>query len=154
LNADPNTGSVSLTSASGAVNISGTSITAHYLTLNSGDGILLDGSGHTLTAAGSGATANFTDSRVNPNASITVNNTDFSSFAVLNMAANTITLVNDVLAPVCNFGCLSGQANFDSVVQGDVNFIHDMWQGQLVTSDSITHSSGPGTSGLNVYPNK
>ena len=151
LNADPNSGSVSLVSASGAVNISGTSITAHTLTLSSGDGILLDGSGHTVTAAGSGATANFTDSGVNANARITVNNTDFSSFATVNMAANTIVLCNDVLALVSNFGCLSGNANFGgSVVQGDVNFYHDTYNGSLLTS--VQYTSGPlSTPGVHVY---
>ncbi len=155
LNADPNKGSVSLISASGAVNISGTSITAHTLTLSSGDGILLDARGHTVTAAGSGATANFTDNGANATARITVNNTDFSSFAVVNMAANTIVLCNDVLALVSNFGCQSGQANFGgSVVQGDVNFYHDkMPDGTPVTSSIVQYTSGPlSTSGLHVYP--
>jgi len=131
LNTDPNTGSVTLSSASGSVNVSGTSITAHYLTLNSGDGILLDGSGQTLTAAGAGSTANLTAANL-----ITVNNTDFSAFAVVNMAANTINLLDvafgsgsavtlrslyGVLAPNPNTGAAS--------VQGDVNFISGVTYG-------------------------
>ncbi|MDR3377146.1 MAG: FecR family protein, partial [Verrucomicrobiae bacterium] len=57
---DPAAGSVSLSSSYGSVDLTGTAISAHYLTVNSGDGILLDGSGQTFAASGSGATAKFT----------------------------------------------------------------------------------------------
>jgi hypothetical protein len=89
LTSDAGSGSVKLASNSGSVSITGTSIATHYLTVNSGDGILLDASGKTLFASGAGATAAFSA----PNL-ITVNNSDFSSFSVVNMAANTIALNN------------------------------------------------------------
>ena len=152
LNADPTTGSVSLSSSSGSVNVSGTSITAHFLTLNSGDGILLDASGQTLTASGSGATANFTA----PN-TITVNNANISSFAVVNMAANTIVLVNDMLGIINNFGTATGLANVSgsssaNAIPGELNLFDCTWQGNPVTSSSITYSSGPlNTPGINSY---
>jgi hypothetical protein len=129
--ADPNSGSITLSSTAGSVNVTGTSITTHYLSLNSGDGILLDSAGHTLTASGSGATANFTA----PNL-LAVNNTDFGSFATVNMAANTIDLLNvkfggnstvnlrsqnGVLAPNPNTGA--------APVPGDVNFISGVTYG-------------------------
>ncbi len=56
---DPTTGHVNI-SAGGSLTVNSTSISAHYLTLNSGDSILLDGAGHTLTAKGPGSVANFT----------------------------------------------------------------------------------------------
>jgi len=86
---DPSAGTVALSSSFGSVNLSGTSVSAHYLTVNSGDGILLDATGHTITAAGAGATATFAARNL-----ITVNNADLTSYAVVNMAANTIDLVN------------------------------------------------------------
>jgi hypothetical protein len=123
------------------VNITDTCITAHYLTVNSGDGILLDASGRTLTASGEGATASFTA----PNL-ITVNNADFSSFSVLNMAANTIVLVGDTLAAISNFGTQTGLANFSGgVIPGEVNFFGCLtYLGAPVTSDKVTLSNGPG----------
>ena len=141
LNADAGSGQVTLISSSGSVNITDTSITAHYLTVNSGDGILLDASGRTLTASGEGATASFTA----PNL-ITVNNADFSSFSVLNMAANTIVLVGDTLAAISNFGTQTGLANFSGgVIPGEVNFFGCLtYLGAPVTSDKVTLSNGPG----------
>lgn len=138
---DPASGSVTLSSSGGSVNVSGTSITAHYLTLNSGDGILLDGSGHAFTASGPGATASFTAS-----SSITVNNADFSSFALLNMAAKTIVLASDTLAPISNFGTQTGQVNVNGPeVYGGLNLFNCTWQNTPVTSaGQVTLSSGPG----------
>ena len=116
--------------------------------LNSGDGILLDANGQTVTASGSGATANFTA----PNL-ITVNNANFSSFAVVNMAANTIVLANDVLGVINNFGTATGLANFGgSVIPGELNLFSCTWQGNPVTSASVTYSSGPlNTPGIYSY---
>ncbi len=139
---DPSAGSVTLSSLNGSVNVSGTSISAHYLTLNSGDGILLDGNGQTFAAAGPGSTATFTA----PNL-ITVNNADFSAFAVLNMAANTIVLNNDALAPISNFGTKTGQVNVNGAeIYGGLNLYNCSWQSTPITSTTqVTLSSGPGT---------
>ena len=41
-----------------------------------------------------------------------MNNANFSSFAVVNMAANTIVLANDVLGIINNFGTGSGLRQF------------------------------------------
>jgi hypothetical protein len=122
INADPDAGSVTMSSGSGSVTVSGTSIQAHYLTINSGDGILLDASGQTLTATGSGATANLTAKNV-----ITVGDADFSSFGAVNMAANTINL-NDVnlgSGPV-TLKSLLGLLNVGSSKSGYVNFIENV----------------------------
>jgi FecR protein len=139
---DPDTGQVNLSSKNGSVNVTDTSIQTHFLTLNSGDSILLDASGKTLAATGTGATANFTA----PNL-IAVNNANFSSFAVLNMVANTINIVGTMLAPISNFGTFSGQANVNGTeILGGLNLINCSWKNTPITSASqITLSSGPGT---------
>ena len=102
------------------MNIDNTSITAHYLTVNSGDGILLDASGHTITASGEGATANFTA----PN-SITIKNADFSSFSTVNMAANTLVLYNVAFNGTVSLKSLLGMWNnlqgYEPGVAGYVN---------------------------------
>jgi hypothetical protein len=149
LNSDPNSGSVTLSSTYGSVNVSGTSISTHYLTLNSGDGILLDGTGHTLTATGSGAAAKFT--AVN---SITVRNADFSSFALLNMVAKTILLTGDALPLISNFGTQTGQVNVNGPeIYGGLNLINCAWQNTPITSaGQVTLSTGPGnTPGIYSY---
>jgi hypothetical protein len=124
INTDPSKGSVTMTSSDGDINLTGVSITTHTLTLNSGDGILLDGSGQTFTASGKGSSANFTA----PN-QIQVQNADLSSFTAINMAADTINLINVNLGsgPVVLdslFGVLAPDPNTGaSSVFGDVNFI-------------------------------
>ncbi len=137
LTTDPSSGSITMLSTVGSINISDTQITTHYLTLNSGDNILLDCTGHMPTATGTGAKAVLTAGN-SANNSITVNNTDFSQFSVVNMSANTIDLCNvnfgagsketfncfnGVLAPYPNTGA--------TPIQGDVNFINNVtynWQ--------------------------
>jgi len=135
LTTNPRSGAVTMLSTVGSINVSDTQITTHYLTLNSGDNILLDCTGHTPIAAGTGATANLTAGK-SANNYIGVNNTDFSQFALVNMSANTIDLCNvnfgggstvslnsfnGVLAPNPNTGA--------TPVQGDVNFIYNVTYG-------------------------
>ena len=129
--ADAASGEVTVASRTGSLTVVETSIQAHYLTLNSGDSILLDAAGRTLTATGAGATANFNA----PNL-VTVNNADLSVYGIVNMAANTINLfnvafgggssvtlqsLNGLLAPNPNTGATS--------VPGDVNFIQNVTYG-------------------------
>lgn len=148
---DPATGHVTLSAPNGNLSVSGTSIQTHYLTLNSGDSILLDAQGHTLTSTGPGATATFTA----PNL-VTIQNTDFSSFGSVNAAANTITLVNTILNPDVpnNFGTKTGLANIDGpVVNGRLNLINVRLGSQQVTDLSqINFTEGPSTlAGINSY---
>jgi hypothetical protein len=150
LNANPNSGSVTLVSSAGSVNVTGTSITAHYLTLNSGDGILLDCNGQTLTAAGSGATANFTA----PNL-ITVNNTDFTPFATVNMAANTIVLAYDTFSTsgIYNFKTSNGSVAINASNPGGLALDYCLMGTTPITSSGqVNLSSGPGNApGLYSY---
>jgi hypothetical protein len=114
--------------------------------VNSGDGILLDASGRTLTASGEGATANFTA----PNL-ITVNNADFSSFSVVNMAANTINLFNVAFGNgTVNLDSLLGMWNNGSVKPGYVNDLGGVTaNGFLVNAPNGFSGTIPGT-GINV----
>jgi hypothetical protein len=141
---DPSSGSVTLSSSLGSVIVQNTSITAHMLTLNSGDGILLDGSGHTVTASGAGSVANFTA----PN-QITVNNTDFSSWGVVNMAANTIVLAYDTFSTTgtYNFGTQNGSVVINGANPGGLALDYCLLGSTPITSVSqVNLSSGPGHS--------
>ena len=144
ISTDAGTGHVTLSSQSGSVNVMNTDIQAHFLTLNSGDSILLDASGKTLTATGTGATASLTAKNV-----ISANNLDFANFGVVNMAANTINLINvgfggnskvtlqslkGMLAPNPNTGAFS--------VPGDVNFIRNVTYGGNPAQNYVNNGGG------------
>ncbi|MEJ0089598.1 MAG: FecR family protein [Limisphaerales bacterium] len=143
LNTIDNDGQVNLVSHNGALEVSGTSIRTHVLTLNSGDRILLDSNGRILTGVGTSASANFSA----PNL-IEVKNADFSTFGVLNAVANTITIVNANLPLITNAGTQTGQVNVNGpVTTGWFNIINSRWMGTPITSaNQVTLSSGPGSS--------
>ncbi|HEX9048297.1 MAG TPA: hypothetical protein VF988_14825, partial [Verrucomicrobiae bacterium] len=140
----PGSGSVNITSDAGSVNVTGTSITARYLTINSGDGILLDGAGQAFYANTISSAANLTAKHL-----ITVNNADLSSFGSVNMAANTVNLynvafgdgstvtlksLNGVLAPNPNTGAAS--------VPGDVNFLYNVTYAGSPAQNYVNNGSG------------
>jgi hypothetical protein len=139
-------GSVTLTSNTGLLDVKNTSVQTHLLTLNSGDGILLDASGRTLIGVGQNATANFTA----PNY-VTVNNADFGSFGTVNMAANTINL-SDVafgagssVTLACENGELAPNPNTGQAsVNGDVNFIQGVTYGGNPAQNYVNPGSGAG----------
>jgi FecR protein len=136
-------GQVTLSSRHSTLTVNNTSIRTHVLTLNSGDQILLDASGRSLTGTGKGATANFTA----PNL-IDVKNADFTSWAVVNMAANTINLfnvafgsgsvtlesLNGILAPNPNTGAKS--------VFGDVNFLYNVTKNGKPAQNYVNDGGG------------
>jgi hypothetical protein len=141
---DAAAGQVTLSASHGSVRVAKTDIQAHFLTLNSGDSILLDASGKTLAATGAGATASFTA----PNL-VSVNNADLAAFGVVNMAANTLNLINvafgdgsrvtlksfnGVLAPNPNTGAVS--------VPGDVNFIRNVTYGGNPAQNYVNNGGG------------
>jgi aspartate 1-decarboxylase len=144
INTDPATGHVTLSSIGGSVNVTGTSIQTHYLTLDSGDNILLDASGKTLTATGAGSTANFTA----PNL-ITVNNANLDSFGAVNMAANTINLLNVAFGTGSSVsleslnGVLAANPNTGAAsVPGDVNFIQNVTYGGNPAQNYVNNGGG------------
>jgi hypothetical protein len=138
INTDPNSGQVMMQSDSG-LTVSGTSIQTHFLTINSGDGILLDGNGQTFTAAGAGSMANFTA----PNL-ITVNNADLSSFAKVNLAANTINLSDVAFGSGSSvlLKSLLGVLHLGSSVPGDVNFLQNVTYGGNPAQNYVNNGGG------------
>jgi hypothetical protein len=145
---DPTSGHVNISSG-GTLTVNSTSISAHYLTLNSGDSILLDCAGHTLAASGPGSTATLTA----PN-SIEADNTDFSKFAMTKMESSKIIVRNSVLSIISNFGTGSGLASVNGpALANGLTLINCTWQNTPVTSlNQITFSSGPGsTPGIYSY---
>jgi len=125
--------------ADGKLTVNATTIQAHYLTLNSGDSILLDAAGRTLTATGPGTKANFTA----PNL-ITVNNANFSNFGVVNMAANTINLSDVAFAAgsAVTLKSLLGVLNVGSSVPGHVNFIQNVTYGGNPAQNYVNNGGG------------
>jgi hypothetical protein len=124
---DPQTGAVGI-STGGTITVdNGSSITAPAITLNAGDGILLDGTSGTF----SGNILNLT--AVN---TTTVQNVDLTAFPTINISAHTINLINvafgngssvnlhsllGILALLPNTGLPS--------VPGEVNFIRGVTYG-------------------------
>lgn len=135
---DPNSGSVNI-SAGGLLTVNSTDITTHYLTLNSGDSILLDASGRTLTASGPGATATFTAPKL-----VEVRNTDFSSFGSVNMAANTLNLINVAFGAGSSvtLKSLLGELNVGSSIPGYVNFIQNVTYGGNPAQNYVNNGGG------------
>ncbi|HXB01985.1 MAG TPA: FecR family protein [Opitutaceae bacterium] len=130
-NASINSGYIDLRtfSPAGSIAVQNTAITTNNLTLNSGDGILLDCNGLPPTGTGTSPQVNLTDTGVS-GSSLTVNNTDFTSFPTVNMTAHTINLANvnfggsSTVNLTCNTGQLAGSPNTGAAsVPGDVNFI-------------------------------
>jgi hypothetical protein len=119
--------------------------------LNSGDGILLDGSGQTF-ASGAGSTANLT--AVN---TINLKNLDFSSFAEWNIIGNSIILVNDIFSAegIYNFGSHNGSVTINAQNPGGLSIYNCILGGVPITSTSqVTLSSGPGHApGMYSYAN-
>jgi len=116
LNANTATGRIGFNSQSGSVNITGTSIQAQYLSVNSGDGILLDGTGQVFASTGTGSTANFTAANL-----AAFNNLDLSQFKNVNVTANTINLHNVAFDGLVSLKSLLGQWHNSTSVFGYVN---------------------------------
>ena len=137
-------GQVTLSSRNSTLTVNNTSIRTHVLTLNSGDQILLDASGRTLTGTGTRASASFTA----PNL-IDVKNADFTTFAVVNMAANTITINGVTFGgnSIDSFGSKTGQVQVNGTqTPGGLN-IYNSWYGDtaITSASQINLSKGPGT---------
>ena len=141
---DAGSGQVTLSSRLGSVTVLNTDIQAHFLTLNSGDRILLDASGKTLSATGPGATATFTA----PNL-ISVNNADLAAYGVVNLAAHTINLINVAFGSGSSVtlnsfnGVLAPNPNTSAVsVPGDVNFIRNVTYGGNPAQNYVNNGGG------------
>jgi hypothetical protein len=143
---------VAIRSDNGNVNLYNNQIQAQVLTVNSGDGILLSGTGQAFVSAG--GTATFTA----PNL-ITVNSADFSAFAVVNMVANTINLynVNFAAGSSDNMGTHTGLAtiNQSGNASGELNLHNVTYGGTEITGlNQINFTTGSSTAaGINSYAN-
>jgi hypothetical protein len=145
ISADPGFGAVAVNSKSGSVTLTGTSIRSQYLSVNSGDGILLDGTGAQFTSSGNGSSANFIAANT-----ISMNNADLTSYAAINMVANTITLVSTAFGgnSIDNFGTKTGDVyvNNNKNVMGALNLHNVTYGGTAITSAGQVHQTGgPGT---------
>jgi ferric-dicitrate binding protein FerR (iron transport regulator) len=142
LNANPAAGLISINSTAGSVNLSGTTIQTYNLTVNSGDGILLNGNGGALTTFGGAASANFTALKT-----VTLNNADFTAFSQLNVAAQTVTVNNVNLPLITNVGTATGSVNVNGPATfGWFNILNSRWVNTPITSAAqVTLASGPGS---------
>ncbi len=150
ISTDSGSGRVTINSQSKSVTLTGTSIQAQFLTVNSGDGILLDGTGAKFASSGANSTASFTA----PNL-VTVKNADLSAFAILNLVANTVTINGVNLPKLTVVETLTGLANINNSERlGYFNIINSQWMGVPITSTSQITFSGPqgNTSGIYLTP--
>jgi hypothetical protein len=140
---DPVNGAVNINSSSstGTITVENslptqtTTIQAGMLTLNSGDGILLDGSTGTLNLNSSGGSMNLT---VNQSGGlISVNDVNLTGYGTVNMSAHTLVLqdVSFALTSLVTLDSFNGLAHFNSVAPGDVNFISGVYDGSTLINN-------------------
>jgi hypothetical protein len=150
---DTTYGQINLTTTSGQTTIqNGTSMTAYNLTVNSPDGILIDGSGGgTLSGNTMSLTAGGGDASGGP--AITVNNEDLTAFQTINMSAHTVNLLDVAFGGSSTvnlhsyFGALASNPNTgQSSVPGYVNFINNVTYGGDAAQNHV--GSGINISGL------
>jgi hypothetical protein len=156
IDANTGIGTVTLNNKAGQVLVNGgTTIQTAYLNINSGDGILIDGTGGHL----SGNTMNLTTGSgtvaddLSGDHTITVENTDLSGFATVNVAAHTVNLNNDNFSSTksYNFDSFYGNyyINHGGSVAGSVNFNNDMLDG----TTAIVPNGGSTTTTVNPNNN-
>jgi len=112
-----------------------------YLSVNSPDGILLNGTSGSF----SGATLNLTSGNAAQSDTIQVLNANLSAFTAINISGNTLDIeYSNLGSGVVNLGSLSGTANVDNgVIAYEANLIRDQWNGSYITQGQIV--SGIGT---------
>ena len=148
---DPDYGTY-LTSTAGQTTIQNGSSVAGNLTVNSPDGILIDGSrGGAFSGSTISLTAGGGDANGGP--AISVQNADLSGYATVNMAAHTVNLLDVAFggSSAVNlhsyFGALASNPNTGQVsVPGYVNFINGVTYGGDPAQNHI--GSGITISGL------
>jgi hypothetical protein len=134
LSADPAAGAVNISTTAGNVNIANSTIQSEFLTINSGNGILLSSDGTVLPQSKpqpAGNLKNWALSLATANlqaaGAISVSQMDFSRFTVINMAANTINLSDVNLGTgIVTLKSLLGLLNVGSSKNGYVNFIQNV----------------------------
>jgi hypothetical protein len=132
---------------SGSVNLTRNNIQSQYLSVDSGDGILLDGATQVL---------NVGSATLRAKNDATVRSADLSNIALLNMSANTITVADSTFSSTgsYSFGTQTGQVNVNNGVNsGQLNLIHDSIGAVPITSaGQINLTGGPSTAvGIHSY---
>jgi hypothetical protein len=134
INANTGSGAVNFTSTGGSVNLNNDSVQCYYLTVNSGDGILLSGTGQSFGSVS--GMANLTAANT-----ATLQNADLSGFANLTVSAKTINMYDVNLSGTVNLNSLNGLWHNGTSVFGDVNDIGG------VTYNGNTVNAANGASG-------
>ncbi len=143
ITADPVNGTVNINSSSstGTITVENslstqtTTLQAGTLTLNSGDGILLDGSTGTLNLNSSGGNIDLT---VNQSGGlISVYDVNLTGYGAVNMSSHTLVLqdVTFALTSLVTLDSFNGIAHFNSVAPGDVNFISGVYDGSTLINN-------------------
>jgi hypothetical protein len=150
ITADPEAGSINVNNASGVTTINnGSSMHAFYISVNSPDGILLDGTGGTF----SGNRLDLTSGNILGD-KIKVLNAYLTAFATVNMSAHTIDLMNVAFGngSTVNLKSLAGMANFGSSIFGDVNFISGVTYGgtTITTLNEATYIKAGSGAGIHI----
>ena len=144
-----------MNNASGVTTVNnGSSLQAYTITLNSPDGILLDGTSGTF----SGNEIDLGSGNADGSDEIDVQNADLTAFATVNMSAHTINLTDVAFGDGSMvhlnsfYGLLADNPNTGAASQaGYVNFINGVtYAGTLITSGSQSTYVNPG-SGPGIY---
>ena len=147
---DPSAGAININTTQGTVTISGSTFQTHFLTINSGNNILLAGNGvavpqfnrqpngslkHSVLSL---ATANLTAANL-----VSVSEMDLSSFTVINMSANTINLSDVNLGTgIVTLKSLLGLLNVGSSQNGYVNFIQNVTYNGGAAQNYVNNGGG------------
>lgn len=136
--ADQDSGSLTFTSKKGSINVHGTSFETHFLTLDAGKDIFLDGNGCTFKGSAS-ASANFTAAKL-----IDVKNANLTQMGTVNMAAHTVNLSDVSFAggSTVTLKSLLGLLNVGSSVSGKVNFIQNVTYGGNPAQNYVNNGGG------------
>ena len=130
---------------SGSVSLKRNYIQAEYLSVDSGDGILLDGASQTL---------NISSATLRAKNVATVQGANLSNLSLLNMVANTITIVDSIFSPSgsYSFGTQTGQVNVNNGVNsGQLNLINDKIGTVAITSASQVNFTGGATTAVGIH---
>jgi hypothetical protein len=120
-------------------------MTAYTLTVNSPDGILIDGTSGTISGNTMNLTASLGDASDDTSGghTVTVQNDDLGQFQTVNIQAHTVNLSSDNFSSSSSYNFTSFYHGYhinDGIVPGFVNFIND-------TLDHVAIEN-TGTSGL------
>jgi len=154
ISGDTAAGTIALNNASGQATIeNGASAQAFYLTVNSPDGILIDG-----TSGGgvhlSGNTMKLTSGNLAAKDVIAVNHEDLSSFQSVNIAGHTLDIEYTTFAggSSVNLGSSTGTLNINNGVQPfNINLIQDNYGSTPITSAGQFTPGYSASAGLHNY---